>query len=230
MRPQRPCGSQQPISGRHGSRGCRTFRASRLNCPSVWMPGRAPRTRSLSGGALQLGARPRPSHSTRPTNPVHYHRISTPWRAPSQVGIVARSLAASGGALHLPGASTRVGAAKPWASVAPASRCKLPTPCAPHAAPRVRSTSSPRHRGRYSRTDPRPCAARGVALVRAGSEGARCGLHDAHASVYVVPQAREFNAKFKSGLLPKFRERLASGALHACSCSSLVLVVLCQPS
>ena len=105
--------------------------------------------------------------------------ISTPWRAPSQVGIVARSLAASGGALHLPGASTRVGAAKPWASVAPASRCKLPTPCAPHAAPRVRSTSSPRHRGRYSRTEPRPCAARGVALVRAGSEGARCGLLDA---------------------------------------------------
>ncbi len=152
--------------------------------------------------------------------------ISTPWRAPSQVGIVARSLAASGGALHLPGASTRVGAAKPWASVAPASRCKLPTPCAPHAAPRVRSTSSPRHRGRYSRTEPRPRAARGVALVRAGSEGARCGRHDAHASVYVVPQAREFNTKFKSGLLPKFRERRTSGALHACSCSSLFLLVV----
>ena len=28
--------------------------------------------------------------------------ISTPWRAPSQVGIVAQSLAASGGGLHLP--------------------------------------------------------------------------------------------------------------------------------
>ena len=66
------------------------------------------------------------------------------------------------------------------------------------------STSS--DQGGYSRTEPRPRAARGVALVRAGSEGARRGLHDADASVYIVPQAREFNAKFKSGLLPKFHD------------------------
>ena len=128
----------------------------------------------------------------------------------SQVDIVDQSLLS--GALHLPVASRSIRCGKALRQ----RRACLPLR-AFHAARPYSRSPRPLHlistssEGGILDTESHPRPARGVGLVRQpGRQGEvrgrwGCGLPAAHASVYTVPQAREFNAKFKSGLLPKFR-------------------------